>query len=99
MGKRHRYTAVCGMAIVLSGAVVAGSGHEPALIEAVRNADAAAVRALLQQRVDVSAAALDGATALHWAVHRDDPALVDRLLRAGASAKATNRYGVTPLAL
>jgi ankyrin repeat protein len=39
----------------------------------------------------------DGTTDLHRAVQRDDVAAADRLIRAGASAAAANRYGVTPL--
>ncbi|MCU1336109.1 MAG: ankyrin repeat protein [Bryobacterales bacterium] len=45
------------------------------------------------------AADADGTTPLHWAVRADDLATVDRLLAAGADAKAANRYGVTPLYL
>lgn len=33
------------------------------------------------------------------AVHRDDAKAVEELVRSGADVKATNRYGVTPLAL
>ena len=40
-----------------------------------------------------------GATELHWAAHRDDVALVDRLIRQGANVNAANEYGVTPLVL
>ena len=40
-----------------------------------------------------------GATELHWAAHRDDAALVERLIRAGADVNAANDYGVTPLVL
>jgi ankyrin repeat protein len=40
-----------------------------------------------------------GATELHWAVHRDDRPLVDRLIRQGANVNAANEYGVTPLVL
>ena len=36
-------------------------------------------------------------TALHWAAHWDDLDTAKLLLRAGANAKAANRYGVTPL--
>ena len=39
------------------------------------------------------------ATALHWAVVRDDVELVESLLRAGADVDAANDYGVTPLTL
>ena len=39
------------------------------------------------------------ATALHWAVHFDDVNMVQMLIGAGANVKATNRFGVTPLAL
>jgi ankyrin repeat protein len=38
-------------------------------------------------------------TALHWAAYHDDPRTAALLIDAGASAKAANRYGVTPLAL
>src|SRR5258706_15401354 len=41
------------------------------LIDAARNADANALRALLKQGVDVNASAPDGTTALHWASYRD----------------------------
>lgn len=41
----------------------------------------------------------DGTTELHWAVHRGDPATVERLLRAGADPNAKSEYGVTPLFL
>lgn len=71
------------------------------LIDAVKSADRTAVRALLGQRVDVlvdvNAPQADGSTALHWAVDGDNPDIVDLLIRAGASVKAANRYGVTPL--
>ncbi|MBI2188790.1 MAG: ankyrin repeat domain-containing protein [Acidobacteria bacterium] len=40
-----------------------------------------------------------GATELHWAAHRDDVALVERLIRSGADVNAANEYGVTALTL
>ena len=67
------------------------------LVEAAKQADAAAVRALLQTGADVNAREVDGTTGLHWAAYHDDPELVDVLVRAGAKAGASNRYGVTPL--
>jgi uncharacterized protein len=57
------------------------------------------VRALLKQRIDVNRAQGDGATALHWAAHRDDLAIADLLIRAGARARVANDLGVTPLHL
>lgn len=69
------------------------------LVEAARNGDAAAIRALLQKKTDANQTQADGTTALHWAVHRDDGATADALIRAGANVQAANRYGVTVLSL
>ena len=69
------------------------------LIDAVRSGDVPAVRALLDQGIDVEGAGGDGSTPLQWAVHEDRAALVELLLGAGADATATNRYGVGPAAL
>jgi ankyrin repeat protein len=38
-------------------------------------------------------------TALHWAAYQDDAETATLLLRAGAKANVTSRYGVTPLSL
>ncbi len=65
--------------------------------DAASKGDKAAVRTLIQQKVDVNAPQVDGATALHWAVYREDADLVDMLIRAGGNVKVTNREGVTPL--
>ena len=67
--------------------------------DAAQKGDRAAVQKLIQQKADVNAPQVDGATALHWAVYRDDPELADVLIRAGANVKAANREGVTPLAM
>jgi uncharacterized protein len=69
------------------------------LIEAVRDGNRAAVRALVKSGVDVNAAQADGATALAWAAHLNDLETADLLLRAGAKPGAANEYGVTPLTL
>jgi len=79
-------------------AVANAAGPAP-LVDAAKAGNVAAVRAELQKKADVNAAALDGSTALHWAVHRDALDVVDLLLAAGANPKAANRYGVTPLSL
>jgi ankyrin repeat protein len=67
------------------------------LIDAARNADTDALRALLKQRVDVNATAGDGTTALHWASYRDNVESADLLIRAGANVNAANDLGATPL--
>ncbi len=66
------------------------------LVEAVRQGDANAVRALLESGADVDATTPDGATALLWAVHTDQPELVGLLLAAGADVEISNRYGMGP---
>jgi ankyrin repeat protein len=67
--------------------------------DAVMNGDKAAFRALLQKRADVNVPQVDGSTALHWAVYRDDVEATDLLIRAGANVNAANRNGITPLAM
>jgi len=67
--------------------------------DAVMRGNSEALRGLLARKADVNAPQADGATALHWAVYRDDLATVDLLLKAGASAKAANSFGATPLSL
>src|SRR5258706_14631438 len=56
------------------------------LIDAVQHHDVAQTRALLDQRVEVNARDVDGATALHWAVYWDDTDLAIKLLTLGAKA-------------
>ena len=67
--------------------------------DAVQNGDTTALRRLVTTKADVNAAQPDGATALHWAVYRDDLSTVDLLLKAGANAKAANSFGATPLSM
>ena len=69
------------------------------LVDAVRQQDVAAVRALLKSGADVNRQEGDGATALHWAANADSTELVRLLLDAGASPAAANDLGVTPLHL
>ena len=54
------------------------------LVNAAATQDAAEVRALLEEGLDVDAARPDGATALLWAAHWDGLEMVDLLLGAGA---------------
>ena len=69
------------------------------LIEMVKAGNAAAVRSLIEQQVDVNTPEVDGTTALHWAAHGDHLEVADLLISAGANVGAGNRYAVTPLSL
>jgi ankyrin repeat protein len=79
-------------------AVPAAAPFAP-LADACQRQDWEAAKALLDSHADVSAAQPDGMTALHWAVYHDHVPTVERLLAAGADARATSRYQVAPLSL
>jgi uncharacterized protein len=83
--------------IVSSVAAVAASSVDAPLADAIQRQDSLAVRASLEQHADVNATLADGSTALFWAAHWGDSALVDQLLRGGANVNAANRYGISPL--
>ncbi len=89
-------------ALVLAvSASLASAATSPGLrlIQAAKNGDAKAVRALIDQKADVTVTEADGSTALHWAAQRDSVEIAGLLIKAGAHAKAATRYGVTPLTL
>lgn len=88
--------AMC-VSLVLSAAAASGATTE--VVDAAMRGDREAVRAALARKADVNTAQLDGSTALHWAVERDDVELTDVLIRAGAHVTARTREGVTPLQL
>ncbi|HEX4274926.1 MAG TPA: ankyrin repeat domain-containing protein [Bryobacteraceae bacterium] len=67
------------------------------LVDAAKNQDAATLRSLLKQKVDVNTPDVTGMTPLLWAAHHDDLDAVKLLLAAGADAKAANRYDITAL--
>jgi len=62
-----------------------------------RQDDAAAVRQLIDEGIDVNASRADGATALLWATHWDEHKVAELLLGAGANANMADDHGVTPL--
>jgi ankyrin repeat protein len=84
---------------IASAVAVPAAGAPARVVDAVRDGDSAALRALLKQHADVNLAETDGTTALAWAARQGDAATVDLLLRAGADAKKANRYGISPLSL
>jgi ankyrin repeat protein len=94
-------TAGCILGTLLLTTIGIGAAAPPStLIEAIRSGDGESARALLRQKsIDVNQTAPDGTTPLHWAVQRDDEAMVELLIRSGANVRAANRYGVEPLAI
>ena len=78
-------------------AALSRAADRPPLVDAARNGDRDALRALLQKGANVNAAEADGTTALHWASYRDDVESADLLIRAGAKVNAANDLGATPL--
>ena len=95
-----RTTRVVGCAALLWMLIVGiTSGAVSEVADAAQNGDKAAVQKLIRSKADVNAPQVDGATALHWAVYRDDADLLDMLIRAGADIKAANSEGVTPLSM
>ena len=78
-------------AAAMRGAVRAATSAEGGLRlgDAVKARDLPAVERLLGAGVPVDSATPDGATALHWAAHRDGLEMARRLLRAGGSPAGT----------
>jgi len=100
---RSARTSWRGMAVVAASLLLWGAVPAPPdtpVADAAMRADAAAVRALLQQGADVNAAQGDGMTALHWAAEHGDADMGGMLLYAGARLEAVTRNGkYTPLHL
>lgn len=89
-------------ALLSTGVLLAVTGlgaqtHESPLLDAVKKGDRAAIRLLLQKRVDVNLPSTDGTTALHWAVEQNDLETAHLLVGSGARVQVTNRHGVSPL--
>jgi ankyrin repeat protein len=88
-----------GIVSLLSALSLLAAAPDARLADAAKASDKAAILTLIKQHTDVNAPQVDGTTALHWAVYRDDLESVELLIGAGANVKAANRYGVTPLTL
>jgi uncharacterized protein len=85
---------------LLMTALVGAAASSSTVADTAMRGDRDAVRALLKQGADVSAAQGDGMTALHWAAERGDAAMAEMLVYAGANVAAVTRIGqYTPLHL
>jgi ankyrin repeat protein len=93
--RRAPLTALC--FLLLTASIVRAATSDVA--DAAMRGDRDAVRAAIARKADVNATQVDGTTALHWAAERDDLAMADLLIKAGARAGARAREGVTPLQL
>ncbi len=93
-----RLTGAAALAVLLIAAV-AGAASRSDVADAAMKGDTAALRTLIARKADVNTPQIDGATALHWAVYRDDLESADLLIAAGAKIDAANREGFTPLAM
>src|SRR5262245_39630751 len=86
------------IAVLCVAPFMAAAANDTRVADAAMKGDKDAVRSLIRQAADVNSAQGDGMTALHWAAMHADAELVQVLLYAGASLRATTRLGgYTPL--
>src|SRR5215472_6431805 len=70
--------------LVFLAAAGLACGSDLGILDAVKNRDAKALKALIARKADVNAAQPDGATALSWAAYLDQAESADLLIKAGA---------------
>ncbi len=97
---RTRGLALAAAGLLCLGAVAlpAGAATPETLVDLVRAGQREAVlAAITSPDIDLEAKEPDGSTVLLWATYKVDQGLVRALLKAGAKANVTNRYGASPL--
>src|SRR5271169_2567587 len=92
----HGQTLLCAAGAMMLAALPAFAATAPdvRLVDAARQQDKAAARALVKAGVNVNTTEPDGATALLWTAHWNDLELADLLLGAKADANAADDHGV-----
>src|SRR6478672_8478072 len=96
--KMKPLTFTAGLFALSVTALIAAAPSGASVADTAMRGDREAVRALLKQGADVSAAQGDGMTALHFAAERGDAAMTEMLVYAGANIAAVTRIGqYTPL--
>ena len=90
---------IASVMLVLMFGVASANAAPADVADAAMRGDRAAIRAAVARKADLNVPQVDGSTALHWAVERDDVEMVDLLIRGGARVTAKTREGVTPLQL
>src|SRR5262245_58356316 len=83
-GVKNLRGVVCASTVLFTLVFPGRGGADTRLADAAMKRDAAAVRALIAQKLDVNEPGTDGSPALHWAVRVDDAAMAKMLLGAGA---------------
>ena len=97
---KEKLSVAAGLAaltVLLSISARAASSVDLGLLESARTGTREQVRAALAAGASPNERQPDGATALAWAVHRDDLEMVEVLIGAGADLNAANDYGIAPL--
>ena len=100
MNHRLRLLVGQGVALTLSlglWTAVAYSQSNSEIVDAVRQGNLTGLVQLLDAGTDADTPQGDGATALHWAAHRDDIDAARALIKAGATVTVANELGATPL--
>ena len=94
----RRTMAVIGLLALGASGIAAAAGPQRTLGDLVREGKRDSVlAAITSPDVDVNEKAPDGTTALMWATFNVDREMVRTLLKAGAKADVTSRYGATAL--
>ena len=88
-----------GFALTAGATSMSAAADDIRLVDAAKQNDPAAVRALLEEGLDLNVRHPDGSTALLWAAYYDDAETVGLLVSAGADVNAANDYGESPLSL
>src|SRR5690348_8805059 len=92
-----RINPIAAAVVVCLTAVSLFAAERPYVADAAMKGNQALLRKLLEQKADVNQAQIDGATALHWAIYRNDLEMALLLIKAGARVEAKNREDITPL--
>ena len=84
------------LVILLPGDPGRAAAENP-IVEAAKEGDLPAVRALIAKRANVNEPSRDGSTPLLWAAYHSDLEMARALIAAGAAVNTSNKYGITPL--
>jgi uncharacterized protein len=96
--RTSRWLAITFLSLVIALPGVLGhAATDTPLVEAARDGDVQAVRALIAKRANVNEPSRDGSTPLLWAAYHSNVDMVKALVVAGAKVDTPNRYGITPL--